>query len=123
MPELRVPTEFDTGGVPLHWYEKKQNSWNRRSLLVEWSPANRRWRTRTAVFHDGVLRAGSALPRRRELRMPLGDAYTRMFDASVRSSDLKVACMDFLARPRFPTRRHLTFAARAILGRNAHPEG
>lgn len=124
MPDLlRAPNEFDKDGFPSRWYEKKQHSWNQTSLLIEWSPASRRWRTRTAVFHGGLLRAGGAVPRRWELRTPLGDAYTRMYEVSVRTTSLKVACMNFLARPRIPTRRHLAFAVNSVLGRSARSEG
>lgn len=124
MPDfLRVPTEFHKDGSPSRWFEKKLHSWNQASLLVEWSPASGRWRARTAVFRGGVLRAGGPVPGRWRLRIPVGDAYARLYEASVRSSSLKGACADFLARPRIPTRKHLAFAVKTVLGRNARSEG
>ncbi len=123
MPDIRVPTEFDEDGSPLRWCEKRQHSWNQTSLLVEWFPASRRCRVRTAVFRCGLLRAGGAVPRRRKLPASLGDAYTRMYEASVRSSSLRTACAGFLARPRIPSRKHLTIAVNTVLGRNARSEG
>lgn len=124
MPDvLRAPTEFAKDGSPLRWCERRKYSWNQSSLLVEWFPASRRWRTRTAAFHKGLLRAGGAAPLRWKLRRPLGDAYTRVYEASSRASNLKVACMNFLARPRIPTREHLAFAVNTVFGRNARSEG
>ena len=122
MPNIRVPTEFDKDGSPLRWCEKKQRPWNQASLLVEWSPASRRCRVRTAIFRRGLLRAGGAVPRRTRLRTPLGAAYTRMYKASVRSSSLKTACVNFLARPRIPTRKHMAYAVKTVAGRSARPE-
>jgi len=120
---IRAPTEFDKDGSPLHWFEIRWHSWNRTSLLIEWSPASRRWRARTTVFRGSLLGFGGADPRRWKLRAPHGDAYARMYEASVRASSLKVACRSFLARPRIPPWAGLAFAAKTILGRNARSEG
>lgn len=75
------------------------------------------------IIGRGVLRADSAVLRPWELRMPLGDACTRMFEASVRSGGLKVTFMSFLARPRIPGSQHLAFAFNSVLGRNDRSEG
>lgn len=122
MPDIRVPAEFDEDGIPRRWYEKKQHAWNRKSLLVEWFPASRRWSIRTAVFRDGSLRAGGTPPPRLQLGTPIGDAYTRRYGASVRRSRLKLASANFLARPRVPTGKRLAYVANAVFGRNAQAE-
>jgi hypothetical protein len=120
---IRVPTEFDRSGSPSHWFERKLHSWNQTSLLVEWFPASLRWRLRTAVFHNDMLTSGGIDPRRWRLTTSLGTTYSRAYEKSARASSLKVACADFFARPRIPTRERLALAANMILGRNAESEG
>jgi hypothetical protein len=114
MPDLDVASYYDASGAPTSRFVKKQHGWNRRSLAVDYAPADGRVRCR-ALRSKGMTLGEQVLPFPRMFRiLPATTAggHSRNYGRAVGWLRIRGMIYRFLAQPKMPRWCHL----RAALG-------